>query len=43
MIASELVVSTATVRTHFEHIYAKLAVSERGAAVARSMRLGLIA
>jgi DNA-binding CsgD family transcriptional regulator len=43
MIANELVVSTATVRTHFEHIYAKLAVSDRGAAVARAMRLGLIA
>jgi DNA-binding CsgD family transcriptional regulator len=43
MIASELVVSAATVRTHFEHIYAKLAVSDRGAAVAKAMRLGLIA
>jgi ATP/maltotriose-dependent transcriptional regulator MalT len=37
------VVSAATVRTHFEHIYAKLAVSDRGAAVAKAMRLGLIA
>ncbi len=42
MIAHELVVSPATVRTHFEHIYSKLGVSDRGAAVARGMRLGLI-
>jgi DNA-binding CsgD family transcriptional regulator len=42
-VASELVVSTATVRTHFEHIYEKLGVSGRPAAVARAMRLGLIA
>lgn len=42
MIAAELVVSAATVRTHFEHIYLKLGVSERAGAVARAMRLGLI-
>jgi len=42
MIASELVVSTATVRTHFEHIYEKLSVRDRAAAVAKAMRLGLI-
>jgi DNA-binding CsgD family transcriptional regulator len=42
MIARELVVSAATVRTHFEHIYAKLGVSDRAGAVARAMRLGLI-
>lgn len=42
-IADELVVSPATVRTHFENIYAKLGVRGRAAAVARAMRLGLIA
>jgi DNA-binding CsgD family transcriptional regulator len=42
MIARELVVSAATVRTHFEHIYAKLGVSDRAGAVAKAMRLGLI-
>ena len=43
MIAAELVVSAATVRTHFEHIYEKLDVRDRAAAVAKAMRLGLIA
>jgi DNA-binding CsgD family transcriptional regulator len=43
MIAAELVLSAATVRTHFEHIYEKLAVRDRAAAVAKAMRLGLIA
>lgn len=43
MIAAELVVSAATVRTHFEHIYEKLEVRDRAAAVAKAMRLGLIA
>jgi DNA-binding CsgD family transcriptional regulator len=42
MIARELVVSVATVRTHFEHIYEKLNVRDRAGAVARAMRLGLI-
>jgi DNA-binding CsgD family transcriptional regulator len=42
MIACELVVSAATVRTHFEHIYSKLGVSDRAGAVAKAMRLGLI-
>jgi len=42
MIADELVVSQATVNTHFQHIYNKLAVRDRGAAVAKGMRLGLI-
>jgi DNA-binding CsgD family transcriptional regulator len=41
-IARALVVSPATIRTHFEHIYAKLGVHGRAAAVARAMRLGLI-
>jgi DNA-binding CsgD family transcriptional regulator len=43
MIAQELVVSVATVRTHFGNIYEKLGVGERAAAVAKAMRLGLIA
>jgi ATP/maltotriose-dependent transcriptional regulator MalT len=42
MIAARLVVSAATVRTHFEHIYEKLDVRDRAAAVAKAMRLGLI-
>lgn len=43
MIAARLVLSAATVRTHFEHIYHKLKVSDRAAAVAKAMRMGLIA
>jgi DNA-binding CsgD family transcriptional regulator len=43
MIAAQLVVSAATVRTHFEHVYEKLDVRDRAAAVAKAMRLGLIA
>jgi DNA-binding CsgD family transcriptional regulator len=42
MIAHDLVISPTTVRTHFEHIYAKLDVRDRAAAVAKAMRLGLI-
>lgn len=41
-IAICLGVSRATVRTHFEHIYAKLGVRSRGGAVAEGLRLGLI-
>jgi DNA-binding CsgD family transcriptional regulator len=41
-IADELVLSPATVKTHFEHVYEKLGVTDRAAAVARAMRLGLI-
>lgn len=41
-IAERLVVSLATVKTHFEHIYAKLGVGERAGAVAEAMRLGLV-
>ena len=41
LIARELVLSTATVRTHFAHIYRKLGVPDRAAAVAKAMRLGL--
>lgn len=42
MIAARLVLSAATVRTHFEHIYEKLEVRDRAAAVAKAMRMGLI-
>lgn len=42
MIARALVLSPATVRTHFEHIYAKLGMRDRAGAVAQAMRLGLI-
>jgi len=41
-IAAQLVISPSTVRTHFEHIYRKLGVRDRAAAVAKAMRLGLI-
>ena len=43
LIATELGVSVATVRTHFGHIYDKLDVGDRAGAVAKAMRLGLIA
>jgi LuxR family transcriptional regulator, maltose regulon positive regulatory protein len=41
-IASELVVSANTVRTHMRHIYAKLDAHTRSEAVARARELGLI-
>jgi DNA-binding CsgD family transcriptional regulator len=41
-IAERLVVSPGTVKTHFGNVYAKLGVSDRAAAVARGLRLGLI-
>jgi DNA-binding NarL/FixJ family response regulator len=41
-IAAELVISASTVKTHFEHIYPKLAASDRAAAVAAALRQGLI-
>lgn len=41
-IAEELVLSRATVRTHFESIYRKLDVHDRAGAVGKAMRLGLI-
>ena len=42
-IAKQLVVSSGTVKTHFEHAYQKLGVRDRAAAVAEGMRRGLIA
>jgi DNA-binding CsgD family transcriptional regulator len=41
-IAEELVLSPATVKTHFAHIYEKLGVRSRPAAVATAMQLGVI-
>ena len=41
-IAATLTLSPATVKTHFEHIYVKLGVSDRAAAVAAAIRLGMI-
>jgi DNA-binding CsgD family transcriptional regulator len=41
-IAERLVLSPATVKTHFSNMYPKLGVAGRAAAVARGMRLGLI-
>ena len=42
MVAEKLVLSRATVRTHFESIYRKLDVHDRAGAVGKAMRLGLI-
>lgn len=41
-IAELLFVSPATVKTHFQHIYEKLGVGDRAAAVAHAIRIGLI-
>ena len=41
-IAAELVISPATVKKHLEHAYRKLEVRDRVAAVAESLRRGLI-
>jgi PAS domain S-box-containing protein len=41
-IAERLVVSPATVKTHFENIYDKLGVTDKAAAVAYGLRVGLI-
>jgi two-component system nitrate/nitrite response regulator NarL len=41
-VARALQLSTATVKTHLHHIYEKLGVSERAAAVAEAMRRGLL-
>lgn len=41
-IAAALTLSPATVKTHFEHIYVKLGVSDRAGAVGAALRLALI-
>jgi ATP/maltotriose-dependent transcriptional regulator MalT len=41
-LADELVVSPATIKTHFDNVYDKLGVRNRAGAVAKAMRLGLI-
>jgi PAS domain S-box-containing protein len=41
-IAGLLIVSPGTVKTHLQHIYAKLDARDRASAVATAMRLGLI-
>jgi PAS domain S-box-containing protein len=41
-IAEEIELSEATVKTHFEHIYRKLGVSDRASAVGEALRQGLI-
>jgi LuxR family maltose regulon positive regulatory protein len=42
-IARELVVSLNTVRTHTKHIYSKLGVNSRRAAISKAHQLGLLA
>jgi two-component system nitrate/nitrite response regulator NarL len=41
-IATELHLSAATVKSHLQHVYEKLEVSDRAAAVAQAMRRGLL-
>jgi two-component system, NarL family, nitrate/nitrite response regulator NarL len=41
-IAGELFLGVTTVKTHVQHVYEKLGVSDRAAAVAEAMRRGLI-
>jgi PAS domain S-box-containing protein len=41
-IAEQLVLGPATVKTHFEHVYEKLGVGDRAAAVAQALRTGVI-
>jgi two-component system nitrate/nitrite response regulator NarL len=41
-IARELFLGATTVKTHVQHLYEKLGVSDRAAAVAEAMRRGLL-
>ena len=41
-VARELVIGVSTVKTHTQRLYEKLGVSDRAAAVARAMRIGLL-
>jgi two-component system, NarL family, nitrate/nitrite response regulator NarL len=41
-LAAELVIGASTVKSHTQHLYEKLGVSDRAAAVAEGMRRGLI-
>jgi two-component system nitrate/nitrite response regulator NarL len=41
-IGDQLIVSTATVKTHLQHIYEKLGVSDRASAVAEAIRRGIV-
>ena len=41
-IAEQLFLSPATVKTHFEHIYEKLGVSDRTQAALYAVRAGLV-
>ena len=41
-VAQQLAIGPATVKTHFTHVYRKLGVTDRPAAVAEAMRQGLI-
>ena len=41
-IAAELYLGVTTVKTHVQHLYGKLGVSDRAAAVAEALRRGLI-
>ena len=41
-IAEQLFIEASTVKTHLQHVYEKLGVSERAAAVAEAMRRGVL-
>jgi ATP/maltotriose-dependent transcriptional regulator MalT len=41
-LAEMLVISPGTIKSHLHHVYEKLGVSDRSAAVARALRAGLI-
>ena len=42
-VADHLMIATSTVKSHLAHVYSKLGVGDRAAAVAEGMRRGLIA